>query len=154
MNVLKLRNLLKLLIITFVVGGVAPLDASAASKTKNTPAQTEKAAKKPRTVVREFPYAVDQVRVAALEALAKIGCKIKKDSKGYIEGQQGGSKKGRAAKRVNPYCLIYMVEREFRELRELQRDRQRETCLGGYELAGISVSQQTKSTDWKVAIAA
>lgn len=74
--------------VALVVSGVASVDASAASKSKNTPARAESSAKKPKTVVRELPYPVDQVRVAALEAMAKIGCKIKKDSKGYIEGKR------------------------------------------------------------------
>lgn len=88
MNLPKLGNLLKLLMIALAVTGMSPLETSAASNRKSTPAQTESSAKKPKKVTRELSYPVDKVRVAALEALAKIGCKIKKDSNGYIEGKR------------------------------------------------------------------
>ena len=42
---------------------------------------------------------------------------------------------------------------ESKELRELLWEGKLEECLSKFETAGIAVSQQTKSADWKVAIA-
>ena len=85
--------------------------------------------------------------------LAQKEMNFKKMSKGWVMGSASYRKQLVEDERDLSAKLKLGVS-ESKELRELMWERKLKECLSKFEGAGIAVSQQTKSADWKVAIAA
>ena len=83
-------RLLLLVVSLFAISLVAPIHASAAPKAVKADEDTatdEKNHKK-NTTVLTLAAPADKVHAAALEALAAVGCTVKKDTPALIEGKR------------------------------------------------------------------
>ena len=80
---MKTLSLLSLILVVF-----APLSVSLQAKEKKEVPSAEDASDKKNTTVFEIEATTSQIHDAALEALAKIGCNIKKDGADYIEAKR------------------------------------------------------------------